>query len=226
MKSIRKYLLCSILLTSALLTGCSGASDKASETEPAAAIPRAYEDPADRDTILRIHPETKLRVIGNKISNMNMWNYNMFWQTSYDGGYFAGVYPFVEEMQFMTATGGESGRDLFVDPADRSVLDDYDFSPLISACRNVVEQGLKPMIKTGNVPQKYSSVSTTGTFGVNLYPPDDYDVYYNYIAAMTKSLADEFGPEEVRTWRFGCFTEYENADWFQGTAEDYCRIYD
>ncbi len=227
MKSLCKFLLCGLLLLSAgMLTGCGGASAEPEETEPVETTPPAYLDPNDHDTILRVSTGTKLRTIGNKISNMNMWNYNMFWAAPHADGYFAETYPFVEEMQFMTATGGEPGRDLFLDPADRSVLDDYDFAPLVNACRNVVDQGLKPMIKTGNVPQKYSSLSTTGTFGVNLYPPDDYNVYYNYIAAMAQALVDEFGLSEVRTWRWGCFTEYENADWFQGTCEDYCRIYD
>lgn len=225
MKSICKCLLCGLLLgTMGLLAGCGGGS---AETEAAeTAVPRDYLDPADKDTILRILPENRLGVIENKLSNMNMWNYNMFWKTGYSAKYFENIYPFVEEMQFMTATGGELSRDLFKDPSDRSVLDDYDFSPLVKACRNVVDQGLTPVVKTGNIPQKYSTVSTTGTFGVNLYPPDDYNVYYNYIQAMAQTMVDTFGLDEVRTWRWGCFTEYENGDWFQGTCEDYCKIYD
>lgn len=228
MKSIWKYLFCALTLLSAglLLGGCGQGDPAETENVPAETLPRTYLDPADTDTVLRIRPENTIQVIGNKLSNMNMWNYNMFWKDAFPAGHFAQTYPFVKEMQFMTATGGELNRELFVNPSDRSVLDDYDFTPLVNACRNVVEQGLKPMIKTGNIPQKYSSVSTTGTFGVNLYPPDDYTVYYNYIRAMTQTLADTFGLDEVRTWRWGCFTEYENADWFQGTCEDYCRIYD
>ena len=227
MKSVWKIILCGILACTAglLLNGC-GNTAVSEETETETAMERDYLRPEDKDTILRILPENKLGTIENKLSNMNMWNYTMFWQDGYSASYFANVYPFVEEMQFMTATGGELTRDLFVDPSDRSVLDDYDFSPLVNACRNVVEQGLTPVVKTGNIPQKYSSVSTTGTFGVNLYPPDDYNVYYNYIRAMTQTMVDNFGLEEVRTWRWGCFTEYENGDWFQGTCEDYCKIYD
>ena len=227
MKSIRKALLAGILLVAAgMLAGCGGSAVSEPAEESAPVVPRDYEDPNDRDTILRIHPDQKLGVITNKLSNMNMWNYTAFWSSGYSAKYFENVYPFVEEMQFMTATGGEAARDLFKDPADRSVLDDYDFSPLVNACRNVVEQGLTPVVKTGNIPQKYSTVSTIGTFGVNLYPPDDYNVYFNYIQAMAQTMVDTFGLEEVRTWRWGCFTEYENGDWFQGTCEDYCKIYD
>lgn len=225
MKLLCKILFCGLLLAAAgILAGCGGT---AGETDaPETEVPRDYLDPADKDAILRILPENELGVIENKLSNMNMWNYNMFWKTGYSAKYFENIYPFVEEMQFMTATGGELSRDLFRDPSDRSVLDDYDFSPLVTALRNVVDQGLTPVVKTGNIPQKYSTVSTTGNFGVNLYPPDDYNVYYNYIQAMAQTMVDTFGLEEVRSWRWGCFTEYENADWFQGTCEDYCKIYD
>jgi len=238
MKCVWKRLLCGALsIATCLLSGCdaSEAEKETKETEAPAEtretevpekIDRDYLDPEDKDTILRINPTKELGMIENKLSNMNMWNFRIFWMQPYADGYFAENLPFVKEIQFMTATGGELGRDLFKDPANRDVLDDYDFAPLIQACRNVVDQGIKPMLKTGNIPQKYSSISTTGTFGVNLYPPDNYDVYYNYIQAMTQALVDEFGLTEVQTWRWGCFTEYENADWFQGTCEDYCRIYD
>ena len=158
MKRFGKSLFCVLLLAAGvILTGCSGSSETetAPETETAAETTRAYLDPADRDTILRIHTDQPLDVIDNKLSNMNMWNYNMFWQNGYSEKYFENIYPFVEEMQFMTATGGESGRDLFLDPADRTVLDDYDFSPLVTACRNVVDQGLTPVVKiqAGRLPE-------------------------------------------------------------------------
>ncbi len=181
--------------------------------------------PQEDGLYLWIDPSAKGKVIGNKVSDMNVWMHTT-WSNPLHEGYMAVVYPFVETIQFMTATGGDYNRDLFVDPYNTEVLDDYNFAPLIVSCRNVVDQGIKPMIKTGNIPRKYSSVSTTGLFGVNVYPPDDYGVYYNYIQAMTQALVDEFGMEEVRSWRWGCFTEYENGDWFQGTCEDYCKIYD
>ena len=181
--------------------------------------------PAEDGMYLLIDRSIRGSVIGNKVSDMNTWMHTS-WSEPLLDGYMAEVYPFVENMQFMTATGGEYNRDLFLDPYDTTVLDDYNFEPLINSCRNVVAQGIKPMIKTGNIPRKYSTVSTTGLFGVNVYPPDDYNVYYNYIQALTQALVDEFGMEEVKSWRWGCFTEYENGDWFRGTCEDYCKIYD
>ncbi len=175
----------------------------------------------------------------NVVNNVNIW--------SIEGNPFVNATPneennifdFVEYVQFMQCTGGTEARDLFKDPLDRTVLDDYDFTVLIENCRGVLELGGKPMLKLGSVPLKYSEKSSTDEgFGMNRYPPDDYDVYYDYIKAIAKALVEEFGKKEVLTWRFGVMTEYENYDWFVGTdseddeilakesAEAYCKLYD
>lgn len=173
-------------------------------------------------------------VLSNPASNVNIW--------SIDGNPFVdkkineenNIFDFVSYVQFMQCTGGNEDRDLFVDPLNKDVLDDYDFSTLINNCRGVLELGAKPMLKLGSVPLKYSQKALTDTtFGVNVYPPDDYDVYYNYIAAIARTLVEEFGREEVLSWRFGVMTEYENEEWFMAnsgdpdeTAVEFCKLYD
>ena len=148
-------------------------------------------------------------------------------------------YDFVDYIQLMECTGGNAQRDLFRDPDDFTVTDDYDFEPLLRSCRGVLKTGAKPLLKLGNVPAKLSQNSIaaagtdTGEFDVNIYPPDDYGAYYTYIKAVAQALVDEFGPDEVRSWRFGVMTEYENASWFcvpggdaAQTAQAYCKLYD
>jgi hypothetical protein len=174
------------------------------------------------------------RPLPNVVNNINIWSIegDPFANAQVTGDY--NIFEFVEYVQFMQCSGGTEGRDLFVDPTDKTVLDDYDFTPLINNCRGVVNLGAKPFLKLGNVPLKYSKdASTEDGFGLNPYPPDDYDVYYNYIYALAESLVKEFGVEEVSTWRFGVMTEYENWDWFHvkgddpaETAKAYCMLYD
>lgn len=175
----------------------------------------------------------------NVVNNINIW--------SIEGNPFVGatvneennIFEFVDYVQFMQCTGGTEARDLFKDPLDKTVLDDYDFTVLIENCRGVLSLGGKPMLKLGSVPLKYSEkASTDKGFGMNRYPPDDYDVYYDYIKAIAQALVKEFGKKEVLTWRFGVMTEYENYDWFVGSdtededalakasAEAYCKLYD
>ena len=148
-------------------------------------------------------------------------------------------YEFVEYIQLMECSGGSAERDLFRDPNDFSVMDDYEFGPLLASCRGILKTGAKPLLKLGNVPAKLSrqgiaaAGADRGAFGVNIYPPDDYDAYYAYIRAIAEALVDAFGIEEVRAWRFGVMTEYENVDWFRAVSGDpaescqaYCRLYD
>lgn len=171
----------------------------------------------------------------NIVSNVNVWDMNgsdQFTNLKINEEYNVG--EFVEYVQLMQCTGGNATRDLFVDPYDTEVLDDYDFTRLIDNCAGIVELGAKPHLKLGSVPMKYSAQAREDEhFGTNIYPPDDYDVYYAYIAAMAQALVDEFGKEEVLKWRFGIMTEYENADWFMAVGGDpdesakaYCKLYD
>ncbi|MEE1011209.1 MAG: hypothetical protein U0L11_04130 [Acutalibacteraceae bacterium] len=173
-------------------------------------------------------------VLSNPASNINIW--------SIEGDPFVGavkhpeydIMEFVNYIQLMQCSGGNAQRDLFVDPYDKTVLDDYNFAPLINNCRGILELGAKPLLKLGSVPLKYSAkANTDAEFDTNIYPPDDYNVYYNYIAALAQALVDEFGKEEVLTWRFGVMTEYENASWFMAnsgdpdeSAAEYCKLYD
>lgn len=173
-------------------------------------------------------------VLVNPASNANIWSIdgNPFVNQKINEEY--NVFEFVDYIQFMQCTGGNADRDLFIDPYDKTVLDDYDFTVLIDNCRGVIELGAKPFLKLGSVPLKYSAKADPNAyFGTNIYPPDDYNVYYNYIAAIAQALCDEFGKEEVLTWRFGVMTEYENADWFMANSGDpdesaieYCKLYD
>jgi hypothetical protein len=175
------------------------------------------------------------QTLWNVADNVNVWDYASWHEPmeQIPADYFSENLPFVKYVQFMTAAGGNEQRDLFKEPLNRAVSDDYDFAPLIRACRNVLRFGLIPHLKLGNVPLKYSTNYRIGkAFGVNILPPDDYRLWHGYIKALTDSLVKEFGLETVGTWRFGCVTEYENRDWFSinnnpgMTREAYLKLYD
>lgn len=172
--------------------------------------------------------------IDNPVSNVNVWAIS-------ENGPFVNVsnntendiFEFVDYVQLMQCTGGTYERDLFVDPYNTDVLDDYDFTALIENCRGILSLGAKPLLKLGSVPMKYTSAAVAGEFETNIYPPDDYNVYYSYIKAITEALVEEFGLQEVLSWRFGVMTEYENASWFmaksgnpEDTAIEFCKLYD
>lgn len=170
--------------------------------------------------------------VPNIVDNVNVWGmgtqfYNAKRNEKYD------VFEFVNYIQLMQCSGGTADRDLFKDPYDTSTFTDYDFTKLIKNCRGILNLGAKPHLKLGSVPLKFTSDYILGGFGMNPYPPDSYELYYDYIKAIAEALVDEFGIDEVRTWRFGCMTEFENDDWFyskdataQGSELAYCMLYD
>ena len=191
--------------------------------------------PCANDYAFEIDAQQTGGTLPNAVSNINIWN-------AKGSSDFANprineennIFDFVEYVQLMQCSGGAADRDLFVDPLDFDTLDDYDFSSLITSCKGILTLGAKPHLKLGSVPLKYSALARTDTtFGTNIYPPDDYDVYYDYIYALCEALVDEFGRDEVLSWRFGVMTEYENSDWFkafdgtpESTAIAYCKLYD
>lgn len=170
--------------------------------------------------------------IPNVVDNINIWHMGTSFHDAEKNEKYD-VFEFVKYVQLMQCTGGTADRDLFVDPYDRTTFTDYKFDALIENCRGILELGAKPHLKLGGVPLKFTSDYELGGFDMNVYPPDDYNVYYNYIKAITEALVEEFGTQEVKTWRFGCMTEYENEAWFKAksgdpaeSAEAYCKLYD
>ncbi len=170
------------------------------------------------------------KIIGNKVSTVNIWQLQNWYPNENCEG--ADLTKFVEHIQFMQATGGNVSRDLFRDPSNFDVLDDYDFSTILRACHDALKFGAKPHIKL-SVPDKFSRDRVEDSFNVDALPPDNYDVYYDYIRALAVALVQEFGLNEVKTWGWGVLVEFENASWFhdkdkspEGSRAAFFKLYD
>jgi hypothetical protein len=175
---------------------------------------------------INILPQGK--VITNKFAGVNAWYYLTHWDSTavnQPNNYFATNYPYVKYVSLYTATGGcsvnagksqppgcDGTRDLFKDGNNPS--QGYNFDPLDRAIRNVIKQGLKPIIKTGNVPCVYSRDCKAGKFALNTRLPSDWQGYYKYIYDIAKHMIDTYGITEVKTWRWGMGSEINNPDWF------------
>lgn len=192
----------------------------------------AAEGLAPADRTFTVDAAAKGKAMGNKVSNVNIWSVGIVphkfeYVPEYD------ISRFVEYVQIMQATGGNAERDLFVNPLDRTTLTDYKFDALLAKCHAILAFGAKPHLKTGNVPLKLTTEPKIGGFHVNVYPPDNYQDYYRYMHAVGEALVKEFGRDELKSWRFGVLTEFENASWFQArdgkaasSFAEYCKLYD
>ncbi|GAA4945589.1 hypothetical protein GCM10023314_18470 [Algibacter agarivorans] len=101
-----------------------------------------------------------------------------------------------------------------------------DFSELISTMRNFRSTGFKPRIVLSKVPWEMVAVKIVNTYG-NTSPPDDYNLWRQYVNAFLTTLVNEFGMSEVKTWRFRVSTEpnYTPNHW-NGTMQEYFKHYD
>jgi xylan 1,4-beta-xylosidase len=101
-----------------------------------------------------------------------------------------------------------------------------DFSLLLRDMRGFMQTGFKPRIVLDNVPWDMSLPKVTDTYG-NSKPPNDYDLWRQYVNAFLQTLVGEFGMNEVKTWRFRVATEPNyTPDHWRGTKEDYFKHYD
>ncbi|MEA5572391.1 GH39 family glycosyl hydrolase [Calothrix sp. UHCC 0171] len=175
---------------------------------------------------INIRPQGKL--ITNKFAGVNAWYYLTHWDSTavnQPANYFATNYPYVKYVSLYTATGGcsldagkaqpqgcDGTRDLLKDANNPN--QGFNFDPLDRAIRNVLKQGLKPIIKTGNIPCVYSRDCQAGKFALNTRLPSDWQGYYKYIYDIARHMVDTYGMQEVKTWRWGMGSEINNPDWF------------
>ncbi len=86
--------------------------------------------------------------------------------------------------------------------------------------------GMKPFIELGFMPEALASGSTTCFhYKGNITPPADYDQWANLIRKLTQHLVDRYGQDEVRSWFFEVWNEPNLKFFFDGTQEEYFKLY-
>ena len=146
-------------------------------------------------------------------------------------------YPFLKYAELFTATGGcragfvdahnKTCASYFAFDAPRLANGSYNWSRLLHAVDNVRAARLIPYIVTGNVPIQMSKDPTLGGFGVNTKLPNNLTEYSEYIQGFAAAALVRYGAAELREWKWGVLTEFNNRDWFDdGGPEGYFQLYD
>ena len=142
-------------------------------------------------------------------------------------GWYKEQYPFVDYVILMTFTGGKGYNEWY--RFDETGTPHCDFSTPLRILKNVLRQGVRPVIVIGNVPYALSDQSKieADDYGWgNRLPPQDYQEYFCYISRFARMIADHFPAEEYRKWQFRIGTEPDNFHWWIGTEEEYYKLYD
>lgn len=169
------------------------------------------------------------KIIKNTFSTICVWDFNDFDDTAFGGmpeGWYKSQYPFIDYVILMTFTGGKGYNEWC--SVENGLLK-TDFSKPIRILKNVLRQGVKPIIVIGNVPQALSDGRDTenDSYGWgNRCPPADYSMYYEYIKAFAAAVKTEFPFETYKDFIFRVGTECDNFHWFLGSEDEYLKLYD
>lgn len=91
----------------------------------------------------------------------------------------------------------------------------------------LLDTGMKPFVEVGFMPELYASTeqSTFHYKGFSSMPKDDAK-WMNLVRKMVEHLQDRYGVNEVSTWFFEVWNEPNLRFFFDGTMEDYFRLYE
>ncbi len=178
------------------------------------------------DKIVSINTEDSNGVFYNFWSTRPMINQTRFNASGFRNS-IRQIRPYVKSYNLVRMMGGRvDDKNTFYKGIDSSGKIITDFSGLIASLRNFMSTGFKPRIVLDNVPWEMSLPRVEDTYG-NSKPPNNYNLWRQYVNAFLQTLVDEFGMNQVKTWRFRITTEpnYSPHHW-RGTKEQFFKHYD
>lgn len=193
----RTHLFLAIILMCAVFYACS-------DDELVFEFPETEtQDPieVDPDYIITINTSAVVGPMYNFWSTRPMVNQTRFNNTNFTNS-LDNISPYVKSYNLVRVLGGRTDNlNTFYQGVDASGNIITDFSGLITSMNNFMLTDFKPRIVLDNVPWAMNAVQEVNTYG-NTNPPDDYDIWRQYINDFLQTLIDEFGMNEVKTWRF------------------------
>ncbi len=222
---VNKVFLTILFILLLITSGCS--KSELSEEIPTIPIEEEEEPTIDPAKIVNINTGAVVGTFYNFWSTRPMINQTRFNSTGFRTDEVENAKDYVKSYNLVRVLGGRNdGLNEFYKGVDASGKIITDFSGLITSMRNFMTTGLKPRIVLDNVPWEMSLPKVEDTYG-NSKPPTDYNLWRQYINAFLNSLINEFGMNEVKTWRFRVATEPNyTPDHWRGSKEDYFKHYD
>lgn len=116
----------------------------------------------------------------------------------------------------------------------------YDWQVLDQAFDTIVKNGGVPLVELGFTPfdltppdLRATGFKTVSDQGLNQYefelwkkPPADEVRWGELVKALVQHVVDRYGATEVKKWMFELWNEPDIPNYWQGTVEEYNRLYD
>lgn len=85
---------------------------------------------------------------------------------------------------------------------------------------------IRPFLELAFMPIQLATVpNTTFWWKANGCPPTDYQKWHDLVRATILHLTERYGEEELKTWYFEIWNEPNLDSFFQGTQQEYFRLY-
>jgi len=103
----------------------------------------------------------------------------------------------------------------------------YNFVNIDNIFDYLISIGMKPFVEIGFMPECLASGDKTCFhYNANITPPKDYAMWTNFIKAFTEHIIERYGNQEVHSWYFEVWNEPNLFYFFDGTKEDYFKLYE
>jgi xylan 1,4-beta-xylosidase len=116
----------------------------------------------------------------------------------------------------------------------------YNWETIDKIYDSYVANGFRPIIEFGFmpydlVPAEYQGSSEFGKRDLGIepyetgklkYPPKDFNKWQDLIENLVRHLVERYGEEEVAEWYFEIWNEPDLTNYWRGTFEDFCKMYD
>jgi xylan 1,4-beta-xylosidase len=113
----------------------------------------------------------------------------------------------------------------------------YDWTLVDSIITTYTDRGMRPMVEIGFMPEALSSkpqpykhkwkpgAPYNEIYTGWAYPPKDYRKWSELVYQWVRHSVEKYGQEQVESWYWELWNE-PNIGYWQGTVEEYCKLYD
>ena len=103
----------------------------------------------------------------------------------------------------------------------------YNFANIDNIFDYLLEIGMKPFIELGFMPSAIArGDKTIFHYKANITPPEKYEQWGELIRRFVEHLIERYGIEEVKSWFFEVWNEPNLFFFFDGTKDEYFRLYE
>jgi xylan 1,4-beta-xylosidase len=104
----------------------------------------------------------------------------------------------------------------------------FDFAGLDEAYDRFLALGLKPVVELSFMPRELCADPdyTVFAYGAQVSVPKDWSRWGDLVRDLTIHLRDRYGADEVATWEFEVWNEANLEVFWNGTQDDYHRLYE